>query len=38
MLNSSKKLRGRNASIYFSFDADKASDIIPEENQGEEES
>jgi|JI6StandDraft_1071083.scaffolds.fasta_scaffold24177_2 hypothetical protein len=30
MLSSSKKLRGRNASIYFSFDADKCSDVIPE--------
>ena len=28
LLTSSKKLRGRNASIYFSFDAEK--DVIPE--------
>lgn len=33
MLTSSKKLQGRSASIYFSFDADKSSDVIPEENQ-----
>jgi hypothetical protein len=30
-MSSSKRLRGRNTSIYFSFDAEKASnDIIPE--------
>ena len=33
MLSSSKKLRGKNASIYFSFDAEKCEDVIPEENQ-----
>jgi hypothetical protein len=31
-LKGSKKLRGRNASIYFSFDAEKSDDVIPEEN------
>jgi hypothetical protein len=37
-MSSSKKLRGRNTSIYFSFDAEKGTnDVIPEENMASEE-